>query len=209
MGAKSKTVSLGGSRRDRVRPGHEDATPERLRQARRDGSAHIDAQGVRRVGDPFDLLHARNLLDRENPECNALLWQAGDRLRGHWHRGRLDPLTAFDFSRESVDSSGGAAATGPTEAALRHRDAFRQATDAVGVRLMPYVTGIVVDARTVADLRALVSDTGHARTAEALVVERLREGLHRLCDFWRMKADHRPRRMGAWRKTDEETRIGC
>ena len=193
---KKKTVSLGGTKR--LQSGHEDATPERLALAVQRGFASVDGQGVRRVGDPFDTLQARNLLDRQSPEYNALLWQAGDRLRGHWHRGRLDNLTALDFTRDSVDGTGGLAT--PTEAALRHRDAYRAASDAIGARLMPYVTGLVIDARTIAELRCFVSDTGHARTADALVIERLREGLHRLCDFWRMKPDDRPRRIGSWRE---------
>lgn len=197
-----KTVSLGGKTRDRVRVGHEDATPERLALARAGGSASIDAQGVRRLGDPFDVLQARNLLDRQNPEANAVLWQAGDRLRRHWHGGRLDGLTAFDFTRDSVDTSP-TGATSPSEAAVRHRDAYRAAADAVGQRLIPYVTGIVIDARPAAELRQFVSDTGHARTAEALVIERLREALHRLCDHWGMKPDARPRRTGVWRDASD------
>lgn len=203
--AKRKAISLGGPGGERVKSGHADATPQRLAKARATGLARVDGLGVRRVGDPFDLLHARNLLDRESPERNALLWQAGERLRRHWHAGRLDSLTAFDFTRDSVDVSGGASATSPSEAALRNRDTFRAATDAIGARLTPYVVGLVIDARTVADLRPLVCDTGHARTAEALVVERLREGLHRLCELWRMSADNRPRRIGGWR---DETSIG-
>ncbi|MCW6507728.1 hypothetical protein [Lichenifustis flavocetrariae] len=193
-----KPISLGGQKIDQVRRGHEDATIERLGHALRTGSARVDGQGVRRLGDPFDLLHARNLLDRDDPAANALLWQAGDRLRGHWHLGRLDPLTAFDFRREMVDGGPAAGSTGPTESALRHREAFRQAQGAVGARLLPYLTGLVIDGRTVADLRPLVTDTGHARTADALVLERLREGLHRLCEFWGLRATGRRRPITAW-----------
>ena len=191
-----KTVSLGGSKR--LSRGIEDATPERLSLARARGIAEVDGQGVRRLGDPFDALHARSLLDRSDPGCNALLWQAGERLRRHWHGGRLDNLTAFDFTRDSVDVSGTPGGTSPTETALRHRDAYRAAADAVGSRLMPYLSGLVVEARTVAEMRVLVTDTGHPRTADALVIERLREGLHRLCTFWRMTPDTRPRRSAAW-----------
>lgn len=194
--AARKTISLGGAKRHR--PALEDATPERLAVARQRGVAERDPDGVRRLGDPFDALHARSLLDRLNPAVNALLWQAGERLRRHWVLGRLDRLTAFDFTRDSVDTSG-PGATSPTEAALRHRDASRAAADAVGPRLMPYLTGMVIDARTVAELRPLVHDTGHARTADALVIERLREGLHRLCEHWRMVPDTRPRRIAGWR----------
>ena len=196
-----KSVSLAGS--PPVRRGHEDATPERLRQARRGGDARVDGEGVRRLGDPFDLLHARRLLDRDDPGTNALLWQAGDRFRGNWHLGRLDPLTAFNFQRESVDG-GRTVPTGPTEAAIRHREAFRQAQGAVGPRLLPYLVGIVVDGRTVADLRPLVTDTGHARTAEALVLDRLREALHRLCELWRLRAASSRRAMQSWHASAEE-----
>jgi hypothetical protein len=199
---RRKVVSLGG-RAGAAGHGHEDATPERLRHALNGGEARVDAQGIRRLGDPFDVLHARHLLDREDPEMNALLWQAGDRLRGHWHLSRLDPLTAFDFRRESVDG-GRAVPTGPAEAAVRHREALRRARDAVGPRLLPYLTGVVVDGRTVADLRGLVTDTGHARTAEALALDRLREALHRLCDLWRLHPGRRHRPLQVWRDGDHE-----
>lgn len=196
---KRKSISLAGPRLERVKAGHEDATVQRLTMAQERGFARADAQGVRRIGDPFDALHARNLLDRDSPESNAMLWQAGERLRRHWHAGRLDALAAFDFTRDSVDGTGGAMATPPSEAALRHRQAFRGAIDAIGSRLAPYVIGVVIDARTVAELRSLVTDTGHARTADALVIERLREALHRLCELWRMKGNVRPRSIRTWR----------
>ncbi|MBE7220368.1 MAG: hypothetical protein INR64_18010, partial [Caulobacteraceae bacterium] len=181
-----KPVSLAG------RPAPEDATPERLRHAAARGEARRDPQGVRRIGDPFDLLHSRGLLDREDATVNARLWQAGDRLRNHWHLARLDPLTAFDFRREIVDGSP-PASSGPGETAIKHRDALRAAQEAVGPRLRPYVTGLVIDARTVAELRPLVTDTAHARTADALVIERLREGLHRLSALWGLDRAGRPR----------------
>ena len=196
-----KAVSLGSLRPVRGRPGLDDATPERLTHARRAGTAELDRQGVRRIGDPFDALLARGLLDRRSPDENARLWQAGDRLRRHWHMTRLDGLTAFDFTRESVDTSPVPDGT-PSEAALRHRDAIRAAMTAVGPRLWPYLSGIAIDARPMAELRGLVTDTGHARTADALVLERLREALHRLCDLWQPKRAERPRRIGAWRDTD-------
>ncbi len=188
-----KAISLGGLRRP-----HEDATPERLRHATERGHARIDGQGIRRLGDTFDALHSRGLLDREDPDVNARLWQAGDRLRGHWHLARLDPLAAFDFRRDSVD--GGPAAPGtPAESALKHRDALRVAQDAVGPRLLPFLTGLVIDGRTVAELRPLVTDTGHARTADALVIERLREALHSLCEHWGMNRTGRPQpKLRAW-----------
>lgn len=197
---KKKAVSLGG-RAGAVRRDHEDATPERLRHALAGGEARVDAQGVRRLGEPFDLLHARQLLDRGDPEMNALLWQAGDRFRGHWHLSRLDPLTAFNFQRESVDG-GRSVPTGPAETAVRHREALHRVQEAVGPRLLPYLIGVVVDGRTVADLHALVTDTGHPRTAEALALERLREALHRLCDAWRLRPARRHQPLQAWREPD-------
>lgn len=193
-----KSVSLGGLRRT-----HADATPERLRHATARGEARVDREGVRRLGEPFDALMSRNLLDREDPDGNARLWQAGDRLRGHWHLARLDPLTAFDFRREIVDGGPASAGT-PTEGALKHRDAVRAAQGAVGSRLLPYLQGLVIEARTVTELRPLVTDTGHARTADALVIERLREGLHRLCDHWGMTRSSQPKaRLRAWQAPAE------
>lgn len=180
----SKAVSLGGTKRfGRLPPGAEDATPERLTRAAREGQVGVE-QGTRRLADAFDALRNRQLLDRSDKRRNEALWEAGARFRRHWHGSRLDGLTAFDFTRESVDGAAQAGASTPTEAAIRHREACRRAAAAVGPRLMPYVTGIVIDSRTAGALCHLVTDTSHARTAETLVVERLREALDRLDEHW-------------------------
>ena len=185
----------------RVGRGHDDATPERLAQARRvdgPGAAGVDGQGVRRIADAFDLLRRRNLLDRVDIAANETLWHAGDRLRGHWHRARLDGLSPRAPPR-ARGARGVPANRAPGEAAQRHRDEFRRAAAAIGPRLLPFVTGIVIEGRPVASLRDLVRDTSHARTAEALVLERLRESLHRLCSFWGMTPNARPLPIKAWR----------
>lgn len=192
--ARKAKVSLAG-RRGTI---GEDATPERLRHAEREGASAVDEQGVRRVADAFDLLHKRGLLDRDDPGRNEVMWQAGDRYRKHWHRAGLDGLVAFDFRRESVDGAGGGGGTTPTEAALRHRIMLRAASAAVGPRLLPYLAGVVVECRPALALRPLVTDTSHARTADALVVERLRESLHRLCDHWDLRSASRSRPIRAW-----------
>ena len=193
----NRAVTLASRATDfgKVGRGHDDATPERLAQARLadgPGAAGIDGQGVRRIADAFDLLRRRNLLDRIDAAANETLWHAGDRLRGHWHRARLDGLSAVDLARPSVDGGSRGGSLAPSEAAQRHRDEFRRAAEAIGPRLMPFVTGLVIEGRPVASLRDLVHDTSHARTAEALALERLREGLHRLCSLWRMTPNVRP-----------------
>ena len=194
---KDPTVSLAGGAR--VARGHEDATPERLARAREGGEARVDGAGVRRVGDPFDALRSRNLLDRLDIAANETLWHAGERLRRHWALSRLDQLSAVDLARPCVDGGGGGGAGVPGEAAQRHRDELRRAAAAVGARLMPYVEGVVLAGRPVASLRGLVGDSGHARTADALALERLREGLHRLCALWRMSPEARPLPIASWR----------
>lgn len=188
-------VSLAGT--GRVAPGHEDATPERLRRAVEGGEARVEA-GVRRLADPFDALRGRNLLDRLDIAANETLWHAGDRLRAHWHGARLDALSAVDLTRPCVDGGGGDPG-GPGDAARRHRDAMRRAAAAIGPRLMPYVAAVVLEGRPVASLRGLVAESAHARTAEALALERLREGLHRLCALWRMDSEARPLPLAGWR----------
>lgn len=192
---------MAGKRKGKVTlaGGVADATPERLARARRDGCAGVEQGGARRLPDAFDLLRDRHLLDREDPGWNALLWEAGDRYRRHWYGSRLDGLKAFDFTREGVDGGNAADRATPTEAALRHRDLLRAAGAAVGGRLLPYLDGVVVESRTVAALRDLVADTGHARTADALALERLREALHRLCEHWRMRPAAATRPLTAWR----------
>ncbi len=192
---KSGPVSLAGGR---VAAGHQDATPERLHRARRDGEVGIDSAGVRRIGDAFDTLRSRNLLDRLDIAANETLWFAGDRLRSHWHRARMDGVSAIDLLRPSVDGASGAG-HGAGEAAQRHRDEWRRAVAAVGPRLMPYVTGVVIEGRPVAALRGIVGDSRHPRTADALALDRLREGLHRLCELWRMRPEARPLPIAGWR----------
>ena len=198
---RAVTLASRTTGRGKVGRGHDDATPERLAQARGadgPGAAAVDGRGVRRIADAFDLLRRRNLLDRIDVAANETLWHAGDRLRGHWHRAQLDGLSAVDLARPSVDG-GVRGSLAPSEAAQRHRDEFRRAAAAIGPRLMPFVTGLVIDGRPVASLRDLVRDTSHARTAEALALERLREGLHRLCGLWSMTPSARPVPIKAWR----------
>lgn len=184
-GTKRKTVSLGGSRRiTALPPGAADATPERLRRAFDRGDEVGADAGVRRIADPFDALGQRGSLDRTDRQVNDMLLVAGRRFRSHWHGARFDGLAALDFTRQRVDGGLGPSAATPTDAALRHRLAYARAAAAVGTRLLPYLKGIVIDAVPARDLCHLVTDTGHDRTAEALVVERLREALHRLVDHW-------------------------
>ena len=207
MPRRAKLVTLAGPDGARVRRGHEDATPERLARARSGGEAKVDRAGVRRIGDGFDALRSRNLLDRLDIVVNETLWHAGDRLRRHWHGAGYDGVSSIDLTRPSVDG-GVAAGLGASEAAQRHRDELRRAEAAVGPRLMPYMLGSVVEGRPLAALRSLAADAGHARTAEALALERLREGLHRLCDLWRMRPNERPLPLAAWRAEAGEAASG-
>lgn len=185
-GGRRKAVSLGGRSSVAALPrGALNATPERLRQALGRGAEVGAEAGVRRITDPFDALGQRGSLDRTDRQSNDMLLLAGRRFRRHWHGGRFDGLTALDFSKENVDGGLGPDAATPTEAALRHRLAYGRAAAAVGPRLLPYLEAIVIEARPARDLCRLVTDTGHDRTAEALVVERLREALHRLVDHWK------------------------
>lgn len=182
-----KAVSLGGGRSVQALPaGAADATRERLAKAMADGQVLVD-QGTRSLADPFDALRNRQILDRRDRGRNGLLWEAGMRFRRHWDGGRLDGLTAFDFGRECVDGGRGPQGLTPTEAATRHRTAYRKASAAVGGRLLPYLAGVVIDGHPAGALCHLVSDTAHPRTAEALVVERLREALYRLAEHWGME----------------------
>ena len=73
---------------------------------------------------------------------------------------------------------------------------------------LPYIQGSVIDGCPLAALRPLVTDAGHARTAEALALERVREGLHRLCDLWRMRPNERPLPLAAWRAGPEDAAVG-
>ncbi len=191
MASKRKEpVSLAGA----------DATPERLARARRGTGTGAVVSGTRRLPDAFDLLRDRHLLDREDAAWNALLWDAGERYRRHWQFSGLDGLKAFDFTREGVDGGQPGGGTTPTEAALRHREVLRAAAEAVGPRHIAFLDGVVIESRTVAALRDLVADTGHARTAEALALERLREALHRLCEHWRLRPAGPTRPLAAWRR---------
>lgn len=190
MPSSRKTVSLGGRLSvPALPPGAIDATRERLIHALERGSVGIEA-GARRIADPFDVLRARGALDRE-PGRNDLLWRAGERWRQHWHAGRHEGWSTLDLARPSVDGGSRGAGVTPTESVLRHRDAFHRAEEAIGARLRPFLVGLVIEGRTVAHLAEAVAEAGHKRTAEAIVVERLREGLHRLIDHWGLDGGRR------------------
>ena len=161
----------------------------------------VDAQGIRRIAEPFDVLRARNLLDRA--DMRPTTRRCGRPATGcapTGSRGPLDGLSTLDPSRPSVDCGGGGpGALNPTEGALRHRQHWHRAAECVGARLFPYVEAIVVAAQPIGALRGLVGDTAHARTADALVLERLREGLHRLADLWSMQRNRHPVPIKSWR----------
>lgn len=205
--------------RDKVVPGNQDATPERLSKARKnshkvkasdrgqDGAvkvdaAAVDASGVRRLADPFDVLKSRGLLAVGQPEMNEVLWHAGNQYREHWHGAGMEGAQAMDLTRDIVD--GGTGVVGISEHVLGHAQQLRAANRAIGPRCAAFVVGIVLRGATVTSLAHLVRESGNARTSEAIVLERLREGLHRLCDLWGMKPDDKGGKIRRWRGFGEE-----
>ena len=199
MPRKAKRVTLAGPDGTRVRRGHEDATPERLLRARAGGEAAVDRAGVRRIGDGFDALRSRNLLDRLDVVVNETLWHAGERLRRHWHGAGYDGLSSIDLSRPSVDGW------------LDRRTGAERGRSAASRRVAPGRSGgrpptDALPARQRRRRSARWRSCGSSRQTRAMPAPPRRwrssacgKACIGLCDLWRMRPNDRPLPLAAWR----------
>ncbi len=155
-----------------------DATPERLARAREaGGSASRDADRVRRVLDPFDLMRANRALAPHDPKLNDLRWIIGEQLRRTHHRARLDALRAVATDRIGSPAFGPRPGLPQAEAALYARDKLRKAAERVGPAAWPILSRIVIEGGGVRDCRGCVPELATPWRADAVITDRLRVAL--------------------------------
>jgi len=161
-----------------------DATPERLARAREAGEAPIrDAERVRRILDPFDVMRANRVLAPHDPKLNDIRWLVGESLRRTHQRAQLDSLRAVAPDRIGATGFGPRPGLPQTEAALHARDKMRKAQDRVGPAAWPIVIRIVIEGAGVRECRGFVPELATPWRADAVVTDRLRVGLDVLGDL--------------------------
>jgi hypothetical protein len=163
-------------------PGRLDATPERLARAAEAGQKiERDADKLRRLVDPFDVMRSTRALAPHDPRLNDLRWLIGEALRRLHRRADLDALRAAP-----LDRVGGAVAPGPrsglpaSEIALHARDKLRAAEAEVGPAAWPLLIRVVVEGARLSDCRRLTPEIVTPWRADAVLADRLRVGLDRL-----------------------------
>ena len=155
-----------------------DATPERLARARESGQASArEAEGARRIQDPFDAMRANRVLAPHDPKLNDIRWLVGESLRRTHHRARLDQLRAVAPDRLGSTGFGPRPGLPQAEAALHARDKLRAAEDQVGPHAWPIVTRIVIEGAGVRDCRGFIPELATPWRADAVVSDRLRVAL--------------------------------
>jgi len=177
---RSKTLS--GRRRVQTGSGAAeerlDATPERLVRAREAGEhASRDADRVRRMLDPFDVMRTNRVLAPHDPKLNDLRWIIGEQLRRTHARARLDSLRAVAPDRIGMTGYGPRPGLPQTEAALHARDKLRAAEERVGPAAWPILTRIVIEGGAVRDCRGYVPELATPWRADAVITDRLRVAL--------------------------------
>jgi hypothetical protein len=155
-----------------------DATPERLARARESGQASTrDAEGARRIQDPFDTMRANRVLAPHDSKLNDIRWLIGESLRRTHQRARLDQLRAVAPDRLGSTGFGPRPGLPQSEAALFARDKLREAEEKVGPHAWPIVTRIVIEGAGVRDCRGFIPELATPWRADAVVSDRLRVAL--------------------------------
>jgi hypothetical protein len=161
-----------------------DATPERLARAREAGAATTrDAERVRRILDPFDVMRANRVLAPHDPKLNDIRWLIGESLRRTHQRARMDALRAVAPDRLGARGYGPRPGLPETEAALHARDKLRKAEDRVGPAAWPILTRIIIEGAGVRECRGFIPELATPWRADAVVTDRLRVGLDLLGDL--------------------------
>jgi hypothetical protein len=161
-----------------------DATPERLARAREAGEKPTrDAERIRRILDPFDVMRANRVLAPHDPQLNDIRWLIGESLRRTHQRAKLDSLRAVAPDRIGATGFGPRPGLPQAEAALHARDKMHKAEDRVGPAAWPILLRIVIEGAGVRECRGFVPELATPWRADAVVADRLRVGLDLLGDL--------------------------
>jgi hypothetical protein len=161
-----------------------DATPERLARAKEAGQkAEKDADRLRRILDPFDVMRSTRALAPHNPKLNDVRWLIGEALRRVYQRARLDNLRAVQ--PETLGGAGFGPRSGlpMSEIALNARDKLRATEDKVGPAAWPIVARIIIEGAGVRDCRGFIPEIVTPWRADAVVTDRLRVALDTMGDL--------------------------
>ena len=142
-----------------------------------------DAERVRRILDPFDVMRANRVLAPHDPKLNDIRWLIGESLRRTHQRARLDSLRAVAPDRIGSTGFGPRPGLPQTEAALHARDKMRKAEDRVGPAAWPILTRIIIEGAGVRECRGFIPELATPWRADAVVTDRLRVGLDLLGDL--------------------------
>jgi hypothetical protein len=158
--------------------GDNDATPERLAKAENDNDL-AEVNGARRMDDwPFERMRARRQLDR-NHEVNETLYAAGLRYFQDWNLAGMSGIATPDLARPMVDGGKVPGGTMP-ERRMARMQSFSAARRALGPRYWRVIDPVVIEGRSIADIRHDVTGLSHNHSASAAAIERLNAGLRRL-----------------------------
>lgn len=205
---KSKPVSLAGRAALKQVPTHmltdeNGPTPERLQRAGFTVAMQLGTRQMQIIGKtspvgldgvirlasaPLDRLHSRGRLDDDGGR-NTQLFEAGDKLRGHFYLGGLSGFAAND-----LNSTGGghpSSRTPISETMESNRRAMRLAEFSMHPGDWKVVNAVVC---LEADLEAAGRDVGcnNVHAANAVALDRLRRGLGVLAEMWGYSPPLRP-----------------
>ncbi|WP_456016202.1 hypothetical protein [Methylorubrum populi] len=143
---------------------------------------------IRLAAAPLDRLHSRGRLDDDGTR-NTQLFEAGDKLRGHFYLGGLSGFAANDLN--GAGGSDPSSRVPISETMERNRRAMRLAEAAMHPGDWWVVNAVVC---LEADLEAAGRDVGcnNVHAANAVALDRLRRGLGVLAELWGYSPPQRP-----------------
>lgn len=204
---KSKPVSLAGREALKQVPTHtlteNGPTPERLMKAGVTVALELGTRRTQIIGKsspvgfdsvirlaaaPLDRLHSRGRLDDDGAR-NSQLFEAGEKLRGHFYLGGLSGFAAND-----LNSTGGGHPSSRvpiSETMESNRRSMRLAQAAMHPGDWKVVNAVVC---LEADLEDAGREVGcnNVHAANAVALDRLRRGLGTLAELWGYSPPQRP-----------------
>lgn len=173
----------------RQRLNRSDATPERLLRA--DGHQAIGADLVRRITDsPIDRLMSKQQLDPRDEVANRTLHEAAEIYRRDWYKAGLSGIGGMDMSRTGGGDGAPSWGMPNSEQAAHHRWRYHRAAAAIDPYLRAVVDEVVLRESDLDAAGRMVSGRTDRKQAQAVALDRLREGLRRLAIHYGIMKGH-------------------
>jgi hypothetical protein len=154
------------------------------RKARAGDDFHAGEGGRMQVRDaPLERMERRGTLGRDEQE-NRKHYNGLNKFRIHWHHaGMAGNISALDpnhiFASDITNFSGLA----KTEQQLFHRDRYRQATQAMGIRVSSVVEAVICYEKSLDEAGKMLT-WSNGPQARAAATEVLRGAADTLCRLW-------------------------